>query len=369
MAEANSKIYRAIVMEVRPRLQSVNAYILLKEKASTIDVLLHCNTLDLVIEGNSHSIPCTDINILPDSLTSLQINGSHVSFRFQTNTNPQDYTGRFKAEFLQPPQTHKYQIQNNNWLQKNVAYMLSCLNCTRVLSRKASFQRILPLPSENLDVSNWFCHGHSIDQNTNLSPTINDIFYTETYVHLALFLLDDDCVKVNKVIICKRCLSWIGLKVNDLVARVWFNSVGFKSDGEVYHTSPLSDVHVVTNQILGSSFMNSAKIVFHCQVNNTAKNYVLLWVIEKKLNLLVDISRKMQKCDVAKVLFKFEEQESDTVSQWQEETGTSVVNISKIMLVDLLKHLHRMNEFFPTEFRVTNGFCVSYLCLYDNNFV
>lgn len=370
MAEKNSKIYESLVMEIRPRLQSVNVYIVLKQKSSSdIDLILNCNDFSIVLEGNVHKILCTGVNILPESLSSLQINGLHVSFRFQTNSNPQDFTGRFKAEFLQPPQLQKHIKKSVNWLKRNTNYSIFCSNCRQTFCNNVSFQRVLPLPSDHLDLSDWFCHGHNIDTNTNLNPNANDIFYTETYVHLANSLINGDVIKSDKVIVCKRCLLWLGLKVNDLVVKIWFNTVSFKSDDETYHSSPLNDVHLVTNEILSSSFLNMAKIVFHCQINNNVKNYILLWVIEKKLNLQADVSKGIKNCDVAKVLFKFEEEESPLVLEWQKESVTTAMCISKPMMVELLKHLYKINKMFPEEFRVTNGFFVSYLCLYENSLV
>lgn len=360
-----AQFYDSLVIEIRPRLQSVNVYIVLKQKTSDVDVILNHNNFSVILEGNEHCIPCGELNILPDSLSSLQTNDTHLSFRFQTNAL-QDFSGRFKAEFLQPPQIEKY-TRKNNWLKKTTVYTISCLNCTQIFCNNVTFQRVLPLPSDNLDLSNWFCHGHNADANTNLNPAATDVFYTETYVHLAYNLLEN--VRSSDVIVCKRCLVWIGLKVNDVVARLWFNTVCFKSDGETYNTAALSDVYIVTNEILNNSFLNAAKIVFHCQVTNNVRNYILLWVVEKKLNIIADVCKGITNCDVAKVLFKFETEETAQVLDWQNETITSVVGISKVMMVDLLKNLYCMNKFFPREFRTTNGFFVSYLCLYDKSFM
>lgn len=367
MQQESSKIYQSVVMEIRPRLQSVNVYVLLKQKTCDFNVTLNHNSISIAIEEISYHIPCMTLNILPESLSSVQISENHLSFRFQTSNNPKDYTGRFKVEFLQPPQTQTYVTKSNKYLKKSTTYSLCCTNCSQPFCKSTSFQRVLPLPSENLDLSNWFCHGHSVNSNTSLNPNVNDVFYTETYVHLACSLLEN--VRCENVIVCKRCLIWLGLKINDLVARVWFNTVSFKSESETVKTSPLTDINIVTSEILSNSFLNTAKIVFHCQVTNTAKNYILLWVVEKQLNIIADVSKGFSNCDVAKVLFKFEETESTIVSEWQNETITSVVSISKSMMIDLLKHLYRMNKFFPKEFSVTNGFFVSYLCLYDNNFL
>lgn len=366
MAETNLKMYVSLIMEIRPRLQSVNVYIVLKQKTTDVNVVLNHNDISINVEGSVYKIPCVGVNILPESLSSLQINGFHVSFRFQTDNNPQDLTGRFKAEFLQPPRTQNYVATNTNWLKKNTSYSLFCCNCRKIFCNDVSFQRVLPLPSDNLDISDWFCHGHNIDTDTNLNPKANDVFFTETYVHLADSLVNDETIKSNKIIVCKRCLFWLGLSVNNSVLKLWFNTIGFKSDDQTYNSSALSDVYVVTNEILSSSFLNMAKIIFHCQVNDNVTNYILLWVIEKKLNIIADLSKGITKCDVAKVLFKFENFECPMILEWQKESVTSVVGISKAMMVDLLKHLQKVNKIFPKEFSVSNGFLVSYLCLYDN---
>lgn len=369
MAEESPKLYQTVLMEIRSRLQSVNVYIVLKRKFSDVNVLLNYNDFSIIIEGNVYRVPCKGINILPESLSSLQINGSHISFRFQTNNNSKDFSGRFKVELLQPPALHKYSKKDINWLKKDITYSLFCSNCLQTFCNDVNFHRVLPLPSENLDVRDWFCHGHSIDTNTDLNPNTNDVFYTETYVHLAGSLLNKNIIKSNGIVVCKRCLLWLGIVLNDIVVRVWFNTVGFKSISGIYNSSPLSDIHEVINEILSSSFLNMAKIIFHCQINNKVKNYILLWVIEKKLNILADISKGFLDCDVAKVLFRFEEKECPTILEWQKEAVTSVMSVSKSMMVVLLKHLYKMNKMLPKQFSVSNGFLVSYLCLYDKSFI
>lgn len=362
MAEAEIKIYHSLLMEIRPRLQSVNVYIVLKEISPDLKIVLNNNDFDIIAGEKIYKIPCEDVNIVPESLNSLEIKGLHVSFRFQTNNN---FASRFKFEFLQPVPLEKYVNKNINWLKKNTVYSLFCANCSQKFCTDVSFQRVLPLPSENLDLSNWFCHGHSVDANTNLNPKANDLFYTETYVHLSDSVINDKIIKSNKIIVCKRCLFWLGLKMSDSVLKIWYNTVGFKSGVETYNSSPLNDINLVVNEILRSSFLNMAKIIFHCQVSNNVKNFILLWIIEKKLNIVADEKH----CDVAKVLFRFEEQENATIAEWEKESVTSVVGISKCMMVDLLKHLYKINRIFPKGFNVTNGFFVSYLFLYDSTFL
>lgn len=357
--DGKPKMYHTLVMEIRPRLQSVNIYIALKEHPSDVQINLNRKGFDIILNGIVHSIFCADLDIMSQSLSLLHIDETHISFRVQINCR--------KVELLRPLLDVENFSKNKRRFNKNAEYTISCANCSFVFCDNVIFERVLPLPTENLDINNWFCHDGVNNFAIDLNPSGTDLFYAQNYVHLDQHLLNN-VLKSDKVIVCKRCLLWLGLKINKSTLKIWFNTAFIRSSGLLCKTSALEDVYETVGEILNASFSNTAKIILPCRVSNAAVNYILLWVVEKKLNILAQVATEMKSFHAAKVLFKFEDAETDTVVQWKKDTGTVLVEISKAMMVEFLKRLHRKNKLFPKQYSITNGFLVSYLSLYEDGF-
>lgn len=173
------------------------------------------------------------------------------------------------------------------------------------LSKAIKFNRILPLPSEGSNMSDWFCHAHGHDNSISLDPKQTDIFYTHCFVHVN----HENIINIRgnqKVLVCKFCLSWLGVKHNSKTIKLWLNTVKFFSTNSSVSTTSLLDVFNSIKSLLKYSAQSSVRLILSCQTTATQVDNLLLWILEKKLEILFDNSKEAKNYDVAKVLFKFE---------------------------------------------------------------
>ncbi|KAJ8969663.1 hypothetical protein NQ317_004893 [Molorchus minor] len=312
----------------------------------------------------SSVIPCVDLTVVPNSLTSLRIVENYVTFRFATNNVSENFGG-FKAELLQNTVASIKSLSNKPLLNKSTNYAIQCGNCSRHINVvPIKFERILPLPSDTASVSDWFCHAHGTQDNIKLDPKANDLFYTHCYMHINR----SNIVNVkgnNKVIVCKSCLCWLGTIHNPNTIRIWLNTVKFVDNNTSILTNSLTDVFYSIKDVFRNSLFNSIKIMLSCHSSSTLLDSILLWIMEKKMQIQLVESGTVKKHDVSKVLFKFVTNGCETFSQWQNDSQVTNLNVSKPMILSLLKHLQKFNKMMPPEFSKTNDFYLSYLFLYD----
>ncbi|KAL1517224.1 hypothetical protein ABEB36_001017 [Hypothenemus hampei] len=238
----------------------------------------------------------------PFSLSSVKASKSFISFRFCTVPE----LGSYKTEVLSSQPDNS----NGNYIKRIVEdtlYKLECSNCERELS-STKFNRVLPLP-ENLDQNDWFCHAPAGNV-MSLEPGSKDLFYGNCFCHIHSDIIKNTLTK-NQVFVCKSCLNWLGVKCG-------FSSLRSLEDEQ------------------GSLY---------------------LWLLEKELKIVIDD----RETACAKVLFKFSDQR-----HWSQDPNVETVEISKPMMIDLIKHLHKNNQFFPKEFSMSNDFYVSYIFMYEN---
>lgn len=359
---------KTLVLEVRPRLQSVNVFMQLENFIDNEQVKINLNENSFEISSSnflSIVINCPDLNILSESLSSIQNVNNSISFRFSTTGND---LGSFKREILINNEENTSNTSNNEtFFATDTCYSIQCINCTRNLNDSIKFRRVLPLPSENCDPNEWFCHNHKHENQNNtfsLNPKENDLFYSNCYVHLNKSNIDSIRIS-GKVLVCKYCLNWLGLKENDDTLKLWSNTIQFSNGINYYKTKSLTDVFNVINENIKHILFNSAKVILNCQSSSKKLDTLLMWIIEKKMTIYFSKETHLhKKYNVAKVLYKIVD-ENNLENQWKNDSSVQVIDVSKSMLVDVLKHLHYFNRVFPKQFSTTNDFLVSYLFMYE----
>ncbi|KAK9710024.1 HECT-like Ubiquitin-conjugating enzyme (E2)-binding [Popillia japonica] len=353
------------LIEIRPRLQSVNVLVNLKRQLKSPQISLSSDSI-YITEDIVFKVPCKKLKIVYNSLNNVQITDKFISFRFST-TN--DGFGSFKSEILQLENCND-SIVSKFYFGNNSSLKIQCGNCLQIFSEN-NFKRILPLPSEHSEPSDWFCHNHgnkdeTVNNNT-LDPQESDFFYSICYCHLNSKLLKG-CLKSAPNLVCRRCLAWIGIILNDISFKVWFNTVQISDNVKILKSSALNDTILTIKSILKDSLLTSARIILRCQINKTQIDYLLLWVIEKKLNIVINKSlEEFNDLFVAKILFKFQSGTNNIEEHWFNDITVSNVDISKLMMVEILKHLYKMNKILPKEWSSSNDFYISYLPLYDDS--
>lgn len=359
---------QTLVAEVRPRLQSVNVFIRLQNSVENqpVSINLSDNYFEILCANSSSITNWPQLNILTESLSCVKNVNNSISFRFATTGD----LGSFKSELL------TNNTDDNNGVSKRVIffesdvnYSIECVNCKRTLNNSIVFQRVLPLPSDNCDPTDWFCHNHNHegennDTNFSLNPKESELFYAKCYVFLNRNNVNNTRTS-GKTVVCRYCLSWLGLKENNSTLKLWSNTIQVSNGAECYKTLGLTDSFNAIFENIEHILFNSAKVILSCQSNSTKVDYLLLWIIEKKLEIYFTINNGIcTKYNVAKVLYRVVD-ENGIENQWKNDSNVQSVDVSKPMLVDVLKHLHYFNKVFPKEFSTTNDFLVSYLFMYD----
>lgn len=363
MSSEISKIV-SLIIELRPRIKSANVFI----RFSTIlnscpSIILEKTLIKIITEQTTVEIPCNKFLIMAGSLSNLKINGNFLIFRFSTENIAED-TGSFRRELLLNPSENLPSCINNLLISKNTDYTIYCINCENPLSNTVRFRRVLPLPSDCSNPNEWFCHNDN-SQIADLSPKIDDIFYAHSHVHLNVANIH--FVKSSgEILVCKYCLSWIGVKLDKKTAKVWFNTAKFVSNLKTVTSSSLLDVFRLIKDVLNNVSSN-CRLIISCQINSKKTNTLLLWVLEKKLQILFKETNQVTYYYVSKVLFKFVNSNDPVLHQWNNHSTINNTVVSKPMMNELLKHLYKSNKFFPDELSKINDFYMSYLCLYDNS--
>lgn len=411
-------LVQSIFIELRARLRSCNVFI-----TTGIDFSKNCN-LKISIQSNcivlnyynddrrskrrdslssieSLSDCCSDdetdltsiipINefckIIPNSMSCLKIDKSTISFRILTE--PKN-GGNFYNEFLTTDNMNN--SSSNNKIKVNINanenFKIVCSNCSNTISEEVRFGRILELPSANLDMSEWFCHGHchgdTSQKDVLLKPLKNDFLYRLTYFVIENTLLSERTNKFNakrEVYHCNRCLAWLGLKNKDRVK--FFNSeVKFThNDNEMQaftHKSEMDNIHTndfiytienMTKEFnLGLQYIVMCKIVLECTISAANKQYLLIWIMDKELQVLRNYGEhilnnkiQLQSTLLTKILYKIELSLSEEVESWLADPTVVSTDISKTMFSQGIEHLQKMSLKVPESFRNTNGYYVSYL--------
>lgn len=355
-------------MEIRPTMQSCNVYIKFRKKFDgNVRIDLKTNEINISYDDEMESVEIKNCKILPNSLSCLQIMSDCITFRFLTQNDNRE-KGQFKTEFVllnMKNDMKKKSINSNPVIMKDVPYKIKCNNCLNELSNEHSFRRILPLPSENMEMSDWFCHKHD-DSNAELSlnPKICDCFYSNCYIHLNENVLKNVIKSENGVVVCKRCLFWLGLDMNKETFQLWHNTINLYSNtSELIASKALKDFNDTVKKLIYESILGFTKFIFECQNTNSDKEYLSICIMEKSLRLYLKRDDKFEDVEVAKVLYRFDKDVSDLLESWMNDVKVSQIKISKPMMVSGLKHLYEMSQLIPACYSKSNDYFVSYLTL------
>lgn len=352
----------SLILEIRPRLKSANVFIKFSRTLNNCpSVILEKNSVRVILEQKTLDIPCKEFNVVANSLSNVKFNENFFVFRFSTQ-NVVEERGRYKTELLLNTDDKFGSSLNKPLLVADTNYIIYCINCKRALSNTVRFNRVLPLPSENSNPNDWFCHNHE-HSNFDFSPKSDDLFYAHSHVHMHISNIP--FVKNSSgVFVCKHCLNWIGVKNNKKTVRLWHNTTKFVNNTKSIESSSLSDILQAIRHGL-TDLSTSTRLIITCQTSSQKMDVLLLWILEKKLQILFKKSKAIGPYDVAKVLFKFVNSDDASYNEWDNHPSVNAISVSKPMFVDLLKHLYKFNKGFPTEFAESNGFYISYLFLYD----
>ncbi|KAK7792579.1 hypothetical protein R5R35_008673 [Gryllus longicercus] len=338
---------------------------------------------DIDIEWSSYArtivqkITLPGCRLVPNTLSCLRAEDEFVSFRVQTEPLT-GLHGSFSREII--PMTF-----NENGEQRTInestapniiasnTCQISCHCCGNELARY-HVQRVLPLPSGNLDSSEWFCHGgHGHGTKFSLAPHSGDLLYGPCYFLMSKEWLQPSALNSNdtRVARCKRCLAWLGTSVTSHIT-LWNCTVSIDDSS---CSSPLQDFIKCVAHAITSCVGLMCRVIVETQVMEEETQYILLWIIDKNLQILTNSEAREIHCadnnsfietvlkpqNTVKLLYLHQSCFTSVVKAWQDDVSVQCINVAKSMFTDGLEHMRKMTKCIPQPYRVTNNFFTAYL--------
>lgn len=386
-----------ILIEYSSRLQVANFFILFKKlfaDTQSVKILLKPSEISIQFDGEKVNLDLTEhFQLETCSLSLLNIGVDNVSFRLNTNNE-----NSFRFEYLNlnnndSPSTGLLKMKIN--VESDKDFQIICSNCTCPLTAILNYRRILELPSENLDLSEWFCHKHHLTSDTTTTsnnhpinakekfnfakfdPRDTDLLFGQFFFLFNVTKLTNVKIK-NNFIYCRRCLNFIGETVRDSTIKIWDENIKILSKLESFRlfdgTTIFENFYfIIRKNIQDFDFMSSAglpstnKILFETKDPDGRTRFLLLQVMNKNLELFtlsafVNGVVHLQQLLGMKVFYRIESDETrPMVKFWQNDVGCSNIQISKKMFTVAVDTLNEYSKFIPITYRNMGGFTISYL--------
>lgn len=391
-----------VLIEHLPRLKCANFFILFNRTLGNIlSVRVHLRPTEIYITFDDNRATTVDLTSLSvqiqvDSLSLFIAKNHLISFRINIASS-------FQEEILPTPanQIHLKQLLLN--VQPHEHFYVTCGNCAGPLSELLCYKRILELPSENMDSSDWFCHKHDSDDQqcgdkpqspvTNFKSMASLASNDDNLLFGNFFALFNSArftnIQVNarlKQTHCRRCLNHIGVCASNNTFKLWNNNIKIKkpnemngptqrlfSDSESMLCNFLTIINRITYdfQMLGRQTL---KLLFEAENPNGTTTFLFIQTMARNLELYQMLGNEVKENDAnkshismtsiegIKCLFLCEESTDPAfVNFWQQDMNVLTASISIEMLEFVLDSLRNVSKYVPEQFRSNNGFTLSYI--------
>ncbi|XP_012264164.2 uncharacterized protein LOC105690705 [Athalia rosae] len=365
-----------ITIEVRSRLRSCNIFISTRDilERSSVKLKLNESVIVLSIAGQTKYIPLRSIKIAPKTLSSLNVSRNWISLRVQTEPDHPTH-GSFKTELvgtsnaIGDPNNKSAQVEHR-LKEKNC--ILHCSRCKNEISDKLFFKRVLPLPGENCDPSEWFCCNHNGDDYATLpDPKESDCFYEKHYRVLNKTILKEELILdgVREEVTCNRCLSVLGnwWSTSKKSVKFWNCCVDFKylDDASTIEkaSDPLKDFFLILSD--RKDIFTGNRLLIEA-FDGDRPHYLLIQLMDQNLELLTEKNlSKLGKDDtidlatsrVTKLLYKYTEIEAEMKS-FSEDVDRCQVALP--VMLAAMDHLSTTTKRYPPAYRITDKYFVGY---------
>lgn len=393
-----------ILVEHFSRLKCANFFILFDQNFDDVSsVRVHLRPTEILVHfDNEHSttidLATLAVRIQINSLSLLIVKENLLSFRI-------NIASCFREEIL-PKIDNAIEMGAIKPLHLNIEpqteFHVICDNCSGPLSDLMRFRRILELPSEHMDSNDWFCHKHeptappSSSSSCNghdqehastfnvslLKPAADYLLYGNFFALFHRVHLINVQITKQRMVHCRRCLNHVGECVNDSMLKLWNGNTKITkndnettSNGRLFHDSEslyhnfLTIVDRISHdyQMLGQQTLKllfvalSTKGATYLFIQTMARNLEIHQMNKNAINSNQN-QTKMIRVDGTKCLFLCEENtDQKLVDFWQKDLNVVRTEISVGMLDAAVEQLYRLSKYVPEQFRMNNGFCLSYL--------
>lgn len=254
-----------VLIENWPRLQCTNIYLTLESEQLVQQAQLKLTSSQLRMSFNDESTPDACVTFPPslcvqvDTLSQLVKQSNRISFRLCTN-RAHAFDEEYLCKIIPSTRISGHQrLKLHPSVKPDDRVQMECSACNHQLSDVVAFQRVLELPSDNLDSADWFCHHHvkggehSHDhtvpdelhelnetaqpketQNfTKISARPLDLLYGQFYFVVSVERLSGATL-VRNTLECGDCRRCIGeFHGNNESVKLWNEHVVFRSSGGV----------------------------------------------------------------------------------------------------------------------------------------
>ncbi|XP_026479388.1 uncharacterized protein LOC113385765 [Ctenocephalides felis] len=380
------------IIEYRPRLQSCHVFLKFNSiiNKNDINIIVLNNSIEINYIGNHKNMASKiediinlDLNksdaqfhISLDtsdhftlnklSLSGLIYSGNEITFRLQTEPKEQN-KGSFKTELI-TDLWKNYLTENDAYkinICKQTPYEISCRKCNHAMFSTQGFSRILELPRENIDMSDWFCHKHNNQSKTfAMEPEIDALFYKDNCIVINNKIFTNHQIENSNTILCSNCKTNIGSKKMNTIEFYNF-AIGIKTESNnifhifsydncLYEIAVQDFIHLTKKRISDNSIL-------------LMPQYILLKIVDVNAQVLKsDKKGVLTLKNTLKLMYKIESEYDEVRIQW-EKNEKSANNIIECIPYELFtsasKHLQMMSEFIPISCKFLNGFTLSYLDL------
>uniref|UniRef100_A0A182M0H6 E3 ubiquitin-protein ligase E3D n=1 Tax=Anopheles culicifacies TaxID=139723 RepID=A0A182M0H6_9DIPT len=343
MIPCTGKIDRLLV-ELRPRLQCANFFISFPRKFADIEsttIELATDRITIVMKGERvrYEIRTGDyFQLHTQTLSSLVIKNRYICFRVNTNESVFGFERLCTDQGTQDnnPDEEPFRLTCN--VEAGKPYQVLCNNCAGPLVQsdgqevpRITFNRVLELPSEQLDTDDWFCHRHDHPRNveeqqgdsghthgesstpslgTKFEPQQYDLFYGTFYALMHRSILQRVHVRKERFVYCKRCLQYLGsTRKNRTSVKLWYENVRFQPDRSV----PLALFRT-----------DDALALFHHLVRKTVRefNFVTHLGLPPSIKLMFELRRPGMEGDVFYLLMQIMDCQLSVFRAKQKRTGS-----------------------------------------------
>lgn len=408
-----------ILVEHFHRLRCANFYLLFDTPfadIASVRVNLRPTEINVVLSDTrtvTIALASIAMQIQINSLSLLIVRGNLISFRINTST-----CDSFKAEIyplhgVEEDASVDSKLQLHVNINANDEFKVVCDTCSGPLTDSLRFRRVLELPSENMDLNEWFCHRphdhdaappepshrshdcghghehHSVESNrkynvTKFTPADEDLLYGNFFVLLQLRKMHN--IKVDsssQLIHCRRCFKHIGETIKNQSARVWNGNVRVHRNDMSTHrlfagTTEFMNFLFIVDRISKDFKMlgrQSQKLLFEAQDFSGVVKFLFLHLMAKTVEIYqmepstdpITDYITLVRIEGTKCLFRCEQNADQALLQfWQNDVNVVCAQLSIEMLDCVVDCLENYSRFVPETYRVNNGFCLSYLCRENN---